>query len=798
MTFPPDLAVDFGTSSTVAVIRYGDGRVLPLLMDGSPLLPSAVFVDQSGSILTGRDAVFSAQTAPSRFEPNPKRRIDDGTVLLGDSEVPAVDLIAAVLERVRREYVLVAGGPPRRTVLTHPAAWRSIRLLALRDAAERAGLGTIDIVVEPVAAATYFTEELGHRVPEGAAVLVFDFGGGTFDTSVVRRGATGFEVLSVDGLNDLGGLDIDDQIVKALRERHTGDGWAELFDMDDMSSRRHRRTFLDDVRELKERLSRAASAPIYIPRVNIDSHVTREELEQLARPMLDRAAQLTTAVLRVSGVEPSALAGVFGVGGGSRMPLVGTIVHTALGVAPTLIGQPELVVAQGALLASPSVGATPSPPTMSHPLVSPPVPLVPQSGPPLVSAEAAAPPTAPTLPIVPAVAFPPPGPATAAARSRRVLALIAAVVVLVVAGVGTIMAIDFFRDRPADAKDDDTGADEADFELAEDVAGRFGGHSDDVNTIETIEHDGRLLALSAGWDQVLVWDVETHEVITSYLGQQGDMEATIAVVDEVPLVVSFADGSGEEGVAVWDLMTGEERWRFEIDSDRDDNIIVAANSVDTGVHDDSPVVAAVLHLSDEDDEDWIDREVATWDLSTGETVSWGGISSYGWISLAPVGDDVMAVVPDDDGDETDPQTVMWDLGEGRESYRVSLEGEGRYGLVAAELDRVPVTLATMPNEGVLVRRLDDGGLLWTYEGHGESFVTSFAACTWDGRAVVVSGDEDGEVHAWSIGEDVVATESVEDDDGSGVTALGCVSYDDRLVLLVGVGSDIQVMELWPE
>src|SRR5690349_5162438 len=97
------LGVDFGTSNTVAVVRWPDGRSRPLLFDGSPLLPSAVYAEPDGQIIVGRDAVHSARLEPARFEPNPKRRIDEGTVLLGEREVAVNELVATVLRRVRDE-----------------------------------------------------------------------------------------------------------------------------------------------------------------------------------------------------------------------------------------------------------------------------------------------------------------------------------------------------------------------------------------------------------------------------------------------------------------------------------------------------------------------------------------------------------------------------------------------------------------------------------------------------------------------------------------------------------------------
>src|SRR2546423_5072375 len=94
------LGIDFGTTHTVAVLETADGRVEPLLFDSSPLLSSAVFASADGRLLTGRDGERSARLDPTRYEPNPKRRIDEATILLGPTEYPLPQVIGAVLGRV--------------------------------------------------------------------------------------------------------------------------------------------------------------------------------------------------------------------------------------------------------------------------------------------------------------------------------------------------------------------------------------------------------------------------------------------------------------------------------------------------------------------------------------------------------------------------------------------------------------------------------------------------------------------------------------------------------------------------
>ncbi|WP_327001730.1 Hsp70 family protein [Dactylosporangium sp. NBC_01737] len=146
------LGVDFGTSTTVAVLAGPDGRPRPLLFDGAELLPSAVCADEDGNLLVGRDAVHAARAYPGGYEPHPKRSVDDGTLLLGGREFPVVDVFAAVLRPVAAEAGRVAGGPVPGAVLTCPAGWGARRQAVLVGAAEAAGLPGPRVLAEPVAA----------------------------------------------------------------------------------------------------------------------------------------------------------------------------------------------------------------------------------------------------------------------------------------------------------------------------------------------------------------------------------------------------------------------------------------------------------------------------------------------------------------------------------------------------------------------------------------------------------------------------------------------------------------------
>ncbi|MFF5226496.1 Hsp70 family protein [Dactylosporangium sp. NPDC000521] len=417
------LGVDFGTSHTVAVARWPDGRARPLLFDGTPLLPSATFW-ADGELVVGRDALHSARRAPASLEPNPKRRIDDGHVFLGEQEVPVHDLLVAVFQRVRAEFVRTAGGPPEAVTVTHPANWASTRRKALAAAVRAADLPAATLIPEPVAAATYFVRVLRHLVPVGSAVVVYDLGAGTFDGSVVARTADGFEVLAVDGRDDLGGLDFDEVVLAMIGRALPPERWQRLVAPSTVEEARAARLLREEVREAKERLSRASSVTVLVPLLDVDVQLTRDEFEAAARPLVERSVRVLTETVRLSRVTAGQVAGIFLVGGASQIPLVATELHRAFGTPPVTIEQPEMVVAEGSVLVGARIDkpSTAVRPRGAAPVASPsqppvavvsPVPTAPS---PAVVVPPAGSPAAPPVPPVPRGPLPPVGSPVAPSR----------------------------------------------------------------------------------------------------------------------------------------------------------------------------------------------------------------------------------------------------------------------------------------------------------------------------------------------------------------------------------------------
>jgi molecular chaperone DnaK (HSP70) len=333
------VAIDFGTSNAIVVLGGPNAWTQPVPFDGGPLLQAGVFAAENGQLLTGRDAEQGALRAPGRYEPHPKRRIDEGTVLLGDREFDVSWLIGAVLGRAYAEACRISRTRVAGVVLPCPVGWGQRRRAVLTAAAGVARLPAPRLVPEPVAAAAHFVGAHGVVVPQGRCVLVYDLGGGTFEATVLRRTAAGFDVVATEGLDDVGGNDIDAAIVTYLREQVRPDdgAWRQLTQPESTMELHAARALWSGVRAAKERLSRSSSTVVSVPLLGVDAPLGREQFEDMARPILERTIAVVSSVLVAARVNPTDLAAVLPVDGSSRIPLVTTLLHRTLGVAPTSI-----------------------------------------------------------------------------------------------------------------------------------------------------------------------------------------------------------------------------------------------------------------------------------------------------------------------------------------------------------------------------------------------------------------------------------------------------------------------------
>jgi molecular chaperone DnaK len=400
------LGIDFGTSFTVvAASRDGTATVIDVESNGSSRMPSSVFFTQDEEFLVGTAALHQAVFNPERFEPTPKRAIGEGEIFLGDQLVPVVDLVAAVLRRVYSEACRQQGETVPATVcVTHPADWSATRLNVLREAIEKSGMRAATLVPEPVAAATRFAM----ATPMGKCIAVYDFGGGTMDAAVLRRTDQDFTVAGQPaGRDPLGGEDIDRRIIDYVGTLvgEEDPDWLALLDAENTKDRHNAATLRAEVRRAKETLSEVSACQLWLPGLERAIQLTRVELEGLIASDVDATVDTLQRALEDAHETPADLAGIYLIGGSSRIPLVADTIWRRLEVRPVVQDNPKSVVALGASgwdpasRPKPARRAVPPPPPpppppgssgagaakaahrASRPPVPPPPPPPPRSGP---------------------------------------------------------------------------------------------------------------------------------------------------------------------------------------------------------------------------------------------------------------------------------------------------------------------------------------------------------------------------------------------------------------------------------
>jgi hypothetical protein len=394
------LAVDFGTTATAAAVREPDGRVASLVLSsGTVTMPSSVLADPTG-LLVGAEADSAAGYSLDRYLPTPKRDIGRPSVLLGESEFRPSTLIAAVYAAIIGEAVRQHNRvPPQQLVLTHPVDWSDRRLGVLREAVSLAGtqlgisLPDPTFMPEPVAAATHyarlepsddertarsatFTDSAAAASSEQASdqfFAVYDLGGGTFDATVLRLSSDGFEVLATGGIDPLGGFEFDNRLFNYFGRTHYRKAdpklWQALVQPDagDPDSGMRRRFLDGTVRRVKEELSEHTQRTVRLPGLSEPVLVTRSEFENLIRSDLDATIAEFEATLARARLTADQLAGIYRIGGSSRIPLVGRLLDQFQRPVH-VVDHPKTVVALGAAVETRFADEPPELPTAPRPV----------------------------------------------------------------------------------------------------------------------------------------------------------------------------------------------------------------------------------------------------------------------------------------------------------------------------------------------------------------------------------------------------------------------------------------------
>ncbi len=344
------VGIDLGTTNS-AVAYLTEGRVR-LVADakGDQLLPSVVGFDAGGALLVGRPARNQLVVAPERTVRSVKRAMGtDRLFAMGGRPWSAPEISAMVLRSLVDRVEAATGVRPDAAVITVPAWFTEPQRQATREAGVLAGLEVLRLVNEPTAAALTYEGDLDERL------LVYDLGGGTFDVSVVERGADFTEVLASRGDTTLGGDDLDLAIAHRLAERW---GQGQVAGNPIAEAR-----LLAAAERAKIALSTRTTVRVQetylLEGKHLDLVLTREELEEIARPMLLPTLDHVHAALAHAKVQLSDVSRILLVGGMTRMPFVHQLLHEALGVPAHHEVDPDASVALGAAILAARMSGAP-------------------------------------------------------------------------------------------------------------------------------------------------------------------------------------------------------------------------------------------------------------------------------------------------------------------------------------------------------------------------------------------------------------------------------------------------------
>ena len=368
------LGIDLGTTnSAIAVVKASVPDIIENA-EGARTTPSIVAVSKTGERLVGLLAKRQAVTNPKNTIFQIKRFIghsfDEPLVIkdraavpfeiqksgnggieikMGDKWYRPEELSAMILQKLKQDAEARLGETITEAVITVPAYFNDAQRQATKDAGKIAGLDVKRIINEPTAAALAY----GFNKKKNEKIVVFDFGGGTFDISVLEVGDDVIEVRATDGDGHLGGKDIDQKIMDWIGEEYKKESGIDV--RTDALARQR----LDEAAEkAKIELSTAVETEINIPFITSDASgprhllikISRAKLEELSNEFVERAMSITKRAMEASPFKVPDIQEVVLVGGQTRMPALQKAVETFFGKKPHMGVNPDEVVAIGAAI----------------------------------------------------------------------------------------------------------------------------------------------------------------------------------------------------------------------------------------------------------------------------------------------------------------------------------------------------------------------------------------------------------------------------------------------------------------
>ena len=342
------IGIDLGTTNSVVGIMDKNGPMIVPNNLGERLTPSVVGFTKTGEILVGKKARRGAIMNIGRTVFSIKRHMGTGhRVKIDNKEYSPQEISAIILQKLKQDAEEYFGEDIRDAVITVPAYFTDAQRQATKDAGEIAGFNVRRIIDEPTAAALAY----GLDKEKDQTLLVYDFGGGTFDVSIIEIISGVFRVMGINGNTLLGGDDIDNRIVQLLVKEFQEKNGINLSE-DPVAMQRLKEVAeeakieLSEVREshiLCEAITMSDKGPL-----TLESTLTRERLEDLIRDLVESTRGPMDKALADAGITPKQIDTVLLVGGTTRIPLVQQTVKNHLKITPHRDISPEEVVAMGA------------------------------------------------------------------------------------------------------------------------------------------------------------------------------------------------------------------------------------------------------------------------------------------------------------------------------------------------------------------------------------------------------------------------------------------------------------------
>ena len=331
------IGIDLGTSNSAAsVMEGGKPKIIPsaegTTVGGGKAFPSYIAFTKDGELLTGEPARRQAVSNPERTFSAFKRKMGtDYKYKAGDKEYSPQQLSSFILQKIKRDAEAFLGQKIEKAVITVPAYFNDAQRQATKDAGAIAGLEVVRIINEPTAASlAYGLDKAEHE----QKILVFDLGGGTLDVTIMDFGQGVFEVLSTSGDTQLGGTDMDNEIVEWIAKEFKNESGIDL-SKDPMALQRVK----EAAEKAKIELSGVLETEINLPFITADSNgpkhlsmkFTRARLEDLIKPTVDRCRHPLEQALSDAKMTPNDISKVVLVGGPTRMPVIHKFVEDYVG-----------------------------------------------------------------------------------------------------------------------------------------------------------------------------------------------------------------------------------------------------------------------------------------------------------------------------------------------------------------------------------------------------------------------------------------------------------------------------------